>query len=285
LRIDEEKCIGCERCLPYCPVAAIKLKDGKSYIDEDECYECGVCLRSGACAVNAFYFPETKWPRMLRAQFGGILPDYGRSDRARARFPGDSAEVEAPQTSGRNYSNIRDKITIPAFTYEQYKATGHQGGGRGTAEMKTNDKTGRYTFPVAGMALEFGRPAVGFRFYDIEKASMALAKAGVEFEPENPYSVLIDPKTGRFLDKYRDAINEKGRSAIIEFLVPKEKLPEMFEVCMGIAKEIDTVFTMDIISRTTPDGEVSLKPILEKAGIKVRINGKTNMGLGRPLIP
>jgi NAD-dependent dihydropyrimidine dehydrogenase PreA subunit len=271
LRIDEEKCIACERCIPYCPVNAIKLEEETVSIEEDECYECGVCLRSGACRVDAFYFPETRWPRTVRAQFGGILPNYGGT---RSRDDADP----------RVYSNLRDKVTIPAFDYEWYKNSGHQGGGRGTAEMKTNDKTGRYTFPFAGMALEFGRPGVGFRFYDIEKASMTLAKAGVEFEPENPYSVLIDHKTGRILDKYREILNEKGRSAIIEFLLPKEKLPEIYEVCMGIAKEIDCVFTMDIISRCTPDGEAVLKPILDKAGIKVRINGKTNMGLGRPLI-
>ena len=269
MRIDEEKCIACERCIPYCPVSAIKVADETVSIDEDECYECGVCLRSGSCPVNAFYFPETHWPRTVRAQFGGILPDYGGYD---------SEGIQV-------YANLKNRLTIPAFDYEQYKKTGHQGGGRGTSEMKTNDKTGRYTFPNAGVALEFGRPAVGFRFYDIEKASMTLAKAGVEFEPENPYSVLIDPKTGRILDKYRDIINEKGRSAIIEFLLPKDKLPEIFEVCMGIAKEIECVFSMDIISRCTPDGEAVLKKIIDDAGIKVRINGKTNMGLGRPLIP
>ena len=278
MRIDEEKCIACERCIPYCPVSAIKVADETVSIDEDECYECGVCLRSGSCPVNAFYFPETHWPRTVRAQFGGILPDYGPTTALGGR-------QRATATVDRDYSNLTSRTSIPAFDYEQYKKTGHQGGGRGTAEMKTNDKTGRYTAPFAGMALEFGRPGVGFRFYDIEKASMALAKAGVEFEPENPYSVLIDPKTGRILDKYRDIINEKGRSAIIEFLLPKDKLPEIFEVCMGIAKEIECVFSMDIISRCTPDGEAVLKKIIDDAGIKVRINGKTNMGLGRPLIP
>lgn len=271
MRIDEEKCITCERCIPYCPVNAIKLKDEKVSIDQDECYECGACLRCGACRVSAFYFPETRWPRTIRAQFGGILPDYGGTKGRNDADP-------------RVYSNITNKTTIPAFDYEQYKEAGHQGGGRGTSEMKTNDKTGRYTAPFAGIALEFGRPGVGFRFYDIEMASMALAKVGVEFEPENPYSVLIDPKTGRILDTYREIINEKGRSAIIEFLIPKERLPEIYKVCMEIAKEIDCVFSMDIISRCTPDSEAVLKPILDKAGIKTRINGKTNMGLGRPLI-
>lgn len=268
MRIDEEKCIACTRCVPYCPVGAIKMKDTKYAITEDECYECGVCLRSGVCNVNAFYFPETKWPRTIVAQFGGMLSNYGGS----------------ASSGGQSYSNITSKITIPRMDFEFYKKSGAQGGGRGTSEMKSNDRTGRYKFPEAGVFLEFGRPGVGFRFYDMQKASMALAKAGVEFEPQNPYTILIDPKTGKILEKYKEIINLRCRSAIIEFLLPKEKLPEVFDVCMKIAKEIETVFTLDIISRCTPDAEIVLKSILDEAGIKVRINGKTNMGLGRPLI-
>ena len=56
MRIDEEKCVGCYLCLDYCPTGAIRpLLDEKnpqkrkSGIDEDECMECGVCLRSGIC--------------------------------------------------------------------------------------------------------------------------------------------------------------------------------------------------------------------------------------------
>jgi hypothetical protein len=52
---------------------------------------------------------------------------------------------------------------------------------------------------------------------------------------------------------------------------------------MEAAEAIDTVFTVNIISKCR-DGEIPVKPILDEAGIKVRINGKTNVGLGRPLI-
>jgi hypothetical protein len=31
------------------------------------------------------------------------------------------------------------------------------------------------------------------------------------------------------------------------------------------------------------DGKIPFKPVLEKAGYSVRINGKVNIGLGRPL--
>jgi hypothetical protein len=149
--------------------------------------------------------------------------------------------------------------------------------------MKTNDITGRFKDPDVGIALEFGRPGIGFRFYDIEKGSVAFSKLGAKFEPENPYSVLIEPDTGKIKEEYKGVLGEKALSAIIEALAPKERLPEFYAAAVKVAEEIESVFTMNIISKM--DGEdVILKPILDEAGIEVRINGKTNMGLGRPLI-
>jgi hypothetical protein len=182
-----------------------------------------------------------------------------------------------------DFSYITDKATTKAMTFADVDSGRIGGGSRGTDEMKTNDKTGRFKDDDVGLALEFGRPGIGFSFYDIEKASAALAKLGVEFESLNPYTVLIDTKTGKIKKEFRDVLNEKALSAIIECKAPKDKLPELYNACMEVAKKIDTVFTMDIISKMSGD-DVILKPILDKAGIKVRINGKTNVGLGRPLI-
>jgi len=231
----------------------------------EECVDCGACIRSGVCAVDAFYYPETPWPRSIRGMFSGGTRSFG------------------PQGPGWNYEYVETKATTPHMTFEDHKVGIRGGGGRGTSEMKTNDTTGRFKDDYVGLALEFGRPGCGFRFRDIEKASIALSKVGAEFEQENPYSVLIEPDTGRFKEKYEDVRNEKAMSAIIECLAPKEKLPELYAAAVKVAEEIDSVFTMDIISKMDGDN-VILKPILDEAGIKVRINGKTNIGLGRPLI-
>ena len=51
---------------------------------------------------------------------------------------------------------------------------------------------------------------------------------------------------------------------------------------MNVSKKIDTVFSLDIISKCK-DGKIIIESILEDAGIQVRINGKTNVGLGRSL--
>ncbi|MEM3005078.1 MAG: (4Fe-4S)-binding protein, partial [Candidatus Bathyarchaeia archaeon] len=71
-------------------------------------------------------------------------------------------------------------------------------------------------------------------------------------------------------------------SAIIEFKTPKEKVPEIIKTLMEVSKEVDTVFSVGLISRWK-DGEPELLPLVRGIpGIRVYPNGKHNMGLGRP---
>ena len=79
--IDEQACIGCEECLPYCTVGAIAVgDDGIARVDLAECVECGACLRADVCPTDAFSVQPTEWPRTLRAQFSdplGVHPKTG----------------------------------------------------------------------------------------------------------------------------------------------------------------------------------------------------------------
>jgi uncharacterized Fe-S center protein len=53
--VTDEKCIGCNRCVQWCPVQAILLKDRKALIDYETCYGCGECVAScphGAIGVQ-----------------------------------------------------------------------------------------------------------------------------------------------------------------------------------------------------------------------------------------
>ena len=49
--VDDEKCTGCESCVPECPSEAISMADDKAVVDADECVDCGVCV--DACPVEA----------------------------------------------------------------------------------------------------------------------------------------------------------------------------------------------------------------------------------------
>jgi NAD-dependent dihydropyrimidine dehydrogenase PreA subunit len=165
MKIDLEKCLGCQKCGDYCPVGAISyLQDDKSpkkkkaLIDLEECVECGVCFRAGVCKPEAIFRQEIGWPRSVRLAFSDPM-------------------IEHKNTG------------VP---------------GRGTEEMKTNEVTGRFKRGTYGMAVEVGRPGVAGRLEDLEKIAMALAKLGVEFEPKNPVTFLFeDVKTGKLKPEVR----------------------------------------------------------------------------------
>ena len=153
--------------------------------------------------------------------------------------------------------------------------------GRGTEEMKTNEVTARFKRGWAGIAIELGRPILGTKFYDVEKVAMAVARLGVEFEKANPTTSLMeDPMTGKFK---KDVLQENVLSAILEFCVRLEQLPELFDILKKVAREIDTVFSLDLASRVNPDWTVPTVVCAERSGLWVSPNGKTNVGLGRPL--
>jgi len=234
LKIDEDKCVSCLSCLPYCPVGAIKHRGDRVYIDQKECVECGVCLRSGACSQEALFQQELEWPRVLRSQFSNPL-------------------VSHPLT---------------------------QIMGRGTAEMKTNDVTGRFREGEVGFAIEMGRPGVSSSFRDVEKVTTALA-GNVHFEPDNPITSLIDVDTGIFKDER--VLDEKALSAIIECKTSEEEALEVLNRLKEVSGDIDTVFSLCVINRCR-DYEIPFKEVMERNGFEARINGKTNVGLGRPLV-
>ena len=233
--IDDDKCIGCESCINWCPMGAIKMGEATAAIDQQECVECNVCRRVEICPVDAFVQPPLEWPRSVRAIYS-------------------------------------DPLNV-------HKETGLAG--RGTEEIKTNDVTGRFRRGIAGVAIEVGRPGVGAKLKELEKLSMALARYGVEFEPKNPLTNLINPQTGQLPAEIRE---EKVLSAIIEFAVEETKLLDVLALIKETAKGLETMISMDVACRAAEDGTWPCARILKEAGIFYRPNAKINVGLGKPYI-
>lgn len=57
LRLDEEACVGCGRCVEVCPHQVVALRDRKARVEDlDACMECGACATNcptGALRVDA----------------------------------------------------------------------------------------------------------------------------------------------------------------------------------------------------------------------------------------
>jgi NAD-dependent dihydropyrimidine dehydrogenase PreA subunit len=233
-------------------------------IDPDKCSGCGQCIPY--CPVNAIALKET----FAEIDYDGCV-ECANCIRC-ADCPTDAIyqqELEWPRIMRKVLSDVLATGTTTDLP------------GRGTEEMKTNDVTGRFKRGYAGIALEFGRPILGARLYDVEKVAMALGKLGVEFEKLNPTTGLMeDPATGKFKEEVR---NERVMSLILEFTVELGKLPEVFKVLKKVSQEIDTVFSFDLITRVNPDGSFPTDKYVKESGLWLAPNGKTCVGLGRPL--
>ena len=152
--------------------------------------------------------------------------------------------------------------------------------GRGTEESKTNDVTGRYPHGYICIAAELGRPGIGTKMRDVEKVARAVLALGVEFENDNPtYQLFEDPEHGYLRE---DVLEEKVLSAILEFKVAVVDASEVLKVLCRAASEVDTVVSVDIGSMLETDGCLPSENIAKEAGFKIRPNGKSNLGLGRP---
>jgi hypothetical protein len=90
---------------------------------------------------------------------------------------------------------------------------------------------------------------------------------------------MTDKTTGKLRE---ELLGEKATSAIIEGKCKLERLPEVLKILQEAAREVDTVFSVEVITKVPPEGEVPLVPVLEKLGVWYSVNSKNNMGLGDP---
>jgi hypothetical protein len=169
---------------------------------------------------------------------------------------------------------VRRAFSDPVVPHE---STGVHG--RGTEEVKTNDVTNRVGPGEAGFTVEFGRPTVGVRFWQIQEMTRELAPMKLEFEKRNPVtSLMSDVSRG---DIREEILGEKILSAIVEFKTMLEEVPAILRKVRQVADRLDTVVAIGVSARCGDGGENPLEAILVREGLRF-VRGKTNLGLGRP---
>jgi ferredoxin len=265
MEIDKRKCVGCGNCHAICPMGAISLDaDGKSIVNQDECVECSTCYR--------VLRDEGYWPPFVRALRKML-------SSLRLQF---LAEVEVCPTGALTPPELAWPRSLrAAFSDPTVVHAGTGVGGRGTEEIKTNDVTGRLGKGEVGIVVEIGRPGTGARFRDLEKVAMAVARLQPIFEPNNPVTQLMeDPKTGKMV---KEVLDEKVLSAIIEMKTQLERMPDFLHALEAVQEEVDAVFCVGVASRCLSDGSIPHEAWVREAGYALSPNGKTNLGLGRPL--
>jgi NAD-dependent dihydropyrimidine dehydrogenase PreA subunit len=237
-------------------------------IDAEKCIGCGTCIPY--CNVEAISMNEED-------EVAVIDPDVCvecwvcYNNRV---CPKDAIEPTPLDTHDKTFKHVLSDPTVTS------KGTGIPG--RGTEEAKTNCVTGRYGREIYGVCVDMGRPGVGCTMRDVEKVAMALAPTGFRFvgPEENPIATLMtDFKTGKFRD---DVLDLHVLSIIIEGSVKRSDIKPVLEALMNVSKEIDTVFSLGVVSMKIDDDEDLMKT-LDECGIPRPTRGKVNVGLGRPL--
>jgi len=237
-------------------------------IDQETCIGCGECVFT--CTVAAIRHGDDKAviDRGLCVECGNCLRI---ADCPTGALRQD--ELTWPRIVRKYFSDNRQP-----WPEELRFSTGY---GRGTDECKTNDRSGRFRRGQVGVMIEVGRPGVSTSFRDVEKILQALIKADIEFEEKTPLTALIKDKgKGLLRDEIRD---ERVLSCIIEAKIGTEDLEKILPMIRKAAAEIDTVFSLGLVTRLEEGPRSPLDPLFAKLGIEPRPNAKINLGLGRPI--
>jgi ferredoxin len=233
-------------------------------IDSDTCLDCGDCIPY--CPVDAIYSTDYG--------YGAIdLDECVECGVCLRNAPCPSESIE--ETENPWPRSVRAFFSDPLKEHKETRIPG-----RGTEEMKTNDVTGRYRYGEAGMACEVGRPGTGTSFRDVQILTMALADMGTKFEPQNPLTKLLVDESKGLINP--EVLDEKVLSAIVEFKVPIEQVPAILQCLDNVQGQLNTVFSVNLVCKVMPDETIPVEQIMDEVGMPLSINGKHNVGFGRP---
>ena len=239
-------------------------------IDADKCVGCKKCAIY--CPVKAIKTSDAAQDRRVWVDFDECVECY--SCLRMAKCPTQALQ-ESPETS----SEPRVQRRFFSDPKCDHKTVGFPG--RGTEEVKTNDVSGVVKRGQVAFGIEMGRPGHGTSMVDVEKILRTMASMGIKMGPHNALYFLIgNHETGELKKQY---LNERFLSAIIEFTVPITMIEKVLEALERVAKEIDTVFSLDMFGRYH-GMDLPMMDIMKKRNVRFTPHAKVNLGLGRPFM-
>jgi hypothetical protein len=155
--------------------------------------------------------------------------------------------------------------------------------GRGEEGIKTNDSRDRFRADEIGVFVELGRPVLGARFRDVEKAVMLFKSHGYGLLAGNPVLGLVDnPETGSLKP---EILNEKVISCLLSFVVPTTAAQQLLAIIQELGTQVESCFNVSVALRAKENG---LSPFDELFGPEtfrlpwVKINLGLAKGIGEP---
>ena len=237
-------------------------------IDREICIGCGNCVFT--CTVRSIHLEDEK-AEIIREE----CVECGNCLRV----------AECPTGALQQDELSWPRIVRKYFSDNQFKWPEEirytTGSGRGTEECKTNDRTEKFKRGEVGVLVELGRPNTGTSLRNAEKIIQTLMKAGAEMAEKSPVTALLKDKAqGLFRDELQ---NERVLSCIVESKIKLGNLEKALNLLKEVSSELDTVFSLGLVTRMEDGFRSPIQPILDKMGLKTRHNAKINLGLGRPL--
>ena len=229
-------------------------------IDQFKCVGCGMCVPFCPMKAISIQHRQAYIDLDLCVECGNC-----RFSRVCKKDAIVQQTLVMPRLIRAVFSNVREKSPNTGIT------------GRGTEEMKTNDVTNRYPSGKFGIGCELGRPSTGATFRDVQTIAEVFVKHHAELETQNPTAMVF--KEGQPGVVKEEFLNERVLSAIVEGMIDQEELPAFLEDLKLASEKVDTVFSVDLITKLE-DGENPAMKYLEQVGITPRPNGKTCVGLG-----